>query len=142
MALPYNEIPPAPAVQSLSPVGYAWLELYFAQMAGMNISLCSFCGEAFSLHGKGGNALNKGVCGKETCNKSSRKQRDNKNFFAKGEEIKEQNRLRKKKERAYKYIEIEKKEDVWEFSKRNDLDPLLVKGWIDEMKIKKNIYKK
>ncbi|CRK83431.1 hypothetical protein [Neobacillus massiliamazoniensis] len=133
-----KEMIPIQAAYTDNPFGYAWLELYFSEISKTKFSICTFCGETFSLQGKRGNGLNKSVCGKEKCKKELRRQNDERKRLINPEEVTKKALIRKHKSLAYKEIVVQKKTNVTDFAQRHGYPSNEVEKWIADRKIKEN----
>jgi len=71
----------------------AWAELYFAKMFEMPISICTYCGEVFTITRN----LSKSTCDKLSCKKQLRKDRDQRKREEDPEGEKEKDRIRQQR---------------------------------------------
>jgi hypothetical protein len=87
--------------------GLAWSELYFADMYKIPASICTFCGRAYRLVGKGNKgSFRKNNCGKENCQKIARSQRDQLKRQQDEEDVRQNDKIRKRNSRKNKAINM------------------------------------
>jgi hypothetical protein len=108
----------------------AWAEFFFTQISKIHVRICTFCGQAYHLDGKGSHI--KSTCGKDRCRKMLRKQRDEeKNKH----EVRKKGNERQIKYRARKAI-MSGTNTVEEYAQKINRPSWEVQQWINEYKIK------